>query len=108
MSAATDDISDAIVLFDGKDMSKWVELGKRENAGKVLPVSWKVENGYVQCVPRMGDIATKDKFGDVQLHIEWSSPAKLDGDSQNRGNYTQDTKKAVKTASYGYAYGYAG
>ena len=49
--------SDAIVLFDGKDMSKWVELGKRENAGKVLPVSWKVENGYVQCVPRMGDIA---------------------------------------------------
>lgn len=78
--------SDAIVLFDGKDMSKWVELGKRQNAGKTGPVTWKVENGYFECVPRVGDIATKEKFGDIQLHVEWASPAKLEAESQNRGN----------------------
>src|SRR4051794_13338015 len=37
--------SDAIVLFDGKDISKWVEIGKRENAGKTMPVSWTVKDG---------------------------------------------------------------
>jgi hypothetical protein len=78
--------SDAIVLFDGKDTSKWVEYGKRENAGKTLPLSWKVENGYLECVPRHGDIATKEKFGDMQLHIEWASPSVIEAKSQDRGN----------------------
>lgn len=78
--------SDAIVLFDGKDLSKWTEMGKRQNAGKQLAPSWKVQNGYFECVPRVGDLATKEKFGDIQLHVEWASPAVIDGDSQNRGN----------------------
>ena len=78
--------SDAVVLFDGRDLSKWQEMGKRENAGKVVPVSWKVAGGYFECVPRQGDIVTKEKFGDAQLHIEWASPAEMDGSGQNRGN----------------------
>jgi len=78
--------SDAIVLFDGKNSSHWVEMGKRENAGKAMPVSWKVENGYMECVPQHGDIATKEKFGDMQLHVEWASPVEIQGESQNRGN----------------------
>jgi hypothetical protein len=78
--------SDAIVLFDGKDLSKWQEAGKRENAGKMVAPSWKVENGYFECVPRRGDLVTKDKFGDIQLHVEWASPSVLEAASQNRGN----------------------
>ncbi len=65
--------SDAIVLFDGKDLSHWT--------GK-----WKVENGYVEVAPKTGDLISKEKFGDVQLHIEWASPAQVKGNSQGRGN----------------------
>lgn len=72
--------SDAIVLFDGKDLSKWT--GGR--TGKTP--AWKVENGYVECVPDTTDMTTKEKFGDFQLHIEWASPAKIEGESQDRGN----------------------
>lgn len=75
--------SDAIVLFNGKDTSKWVQSRR---GGAETPVSWKVENGYMECVPRVGDIATKEKFGDMQLHLEWASPAVMDGEGQNRGN----------------------
>lgn len=78
--------SDAIVLFDGKNLSKWNEVGKRENAGKLVTPTWKVENGYFECVPRQGDLATKEKFGDIQLHLEWASPSVIEGSSQNRGN----------------------
>lgn len=66
--------SDAIVLFDGKDLSQW------------SPAKWKVENGYIEVVPHAGDISTKQKFGDVQLHIEWAAPAQVKGNSQERGN----------------------
>jgi len=37
-------------------------------------------------MPRSGDIATKERFGDVQLHVEWQEPADIRGSSQNRGN----------------------
>ncbi len=47
---------------------------------------WKIEDGYLQSVPHTTDIATKEKFGDVQLHVEWATPADVHGDSQNRGN----------------------
>lgn len=67
--------SDAIVLFDGKDLSKWQSANP-----------WKVENGYMECAPKGGDLQTKDKFGDLQLHIEWASPAEVKGNSQGRGN----------------------
>jgi hypothetical protein len=68
--------SDAIVLFDGRDLSKWA-------AGRS---PWKVENGYMEVVPNSGDLRSKEKFGDVQLHIEWAVPATPQGSSQNRGN----------------------
>jgi len=70
--------SDALVLFDGKDTSRWMS----RNGG---PIQWKVEKGAME-VTRTGDIQTKDEFGDCQLHIEWVAPAEVKGDSQGRGN----------------------
>ncbi len=69
--------SDAIVLFDGTDLSGWT--GRGDKAG------WKVENGYME-VNGTGDIRTREEFGDCQLHIEWATPAKVKGHSQGRGN----------------------
>lgn len=79
--------SDAIVLFDGHDLSHWTlaHLGSANFATSEL-APWKVENGYIEVVPKKGDIATKEKFGDVQLHIEWATPAVVSGNSQERGN----------------------
>jgi len=75
--------SDAIVLFDGKDLSHWMtEL----RGGKLEPPRWKVENGYIEIVPRTGRLVTKEKFGDCQLHIEWMIPKDAQGTGQNRGN----------------------
>ena len=78
--------SDAVVLFDGKDLSKW--RGQRSSITKAGSdeAQWKVENGYFEVVPKTGDLATKEKFGDVQLHIEWSEPEGISGTSQGRGN----------------------
>ena len=71
--------SDAVVLFDGKDLSKW-RTAKGEDAG------WKVENGYAEVVAKSGDIFTREEFGpDVQVHIEFATPPPV-GDSQGRGN----------------------
>ena len=69
--------SDAVVLFDGSDTSKWV--------GRDGEVQWKVEDGYME-VTRTGDVKTKDSFGNCQLHIEWASPSEVKGESQGRGN----------------------
>ena len=65
--------SDAIILFDGTDLSQWT-------GG-----TWKVENGYVE-VAGGGKIVTKRAFGDVQLHVEFATPAEVHGSSQERGN----------------------
>lgn len=70
--------SDAVVLFDGTDFSKWVRW--KRNA----PATWKVENGYMEVT--RGTIASVDKLGDCQLHIEWMSPGSAEGTGQNRGN----------------------
>jgi hypothetical protein len=79
--------SDAIVLFDGKDLSKWTgHPSSITRAGQSGPAEWKVENGYAEVVPNSGDISTKEKFGDCQLHVEWASPADVQGNSQARGN----------------------
>lgn len=80
--------SDAVVLFDGRDLSKWTaaRLGKAAYTQSADPAKWKVSNGYFEVVPGTGDIATKDKFGDVQLHLEWMEPPGVTGTSQNRGN----------------------
>ncbi|HWN95093.1 MAG TPA: DUF1080 domain-containing protein [Methylomirabilota bacterium] len=69
--------SDAIVLFDGTDFSKW--------KGTKGDVQWKIENGYAETT-KSGVIRTKDEFGDFQLHIEWATPAKVEGSGQGRGN----------------------
>ena len=72
--------SDAIVLFDGKDLSQWVE--KKDGS----PAKWKVENGYFEVAPKTGDIRTKDSFGDCQLHVEFREPDPPKGEDQDRGN----------------------
>ena len=71
--------SDAVVLFDGKDYSKWQSM----NAGG--EVKWEIVDGAMQ-VNKSGSIRTKEEFGDVQLHVEWASPSKVEGESQGRGN----------------------
>ena len=76
--------SDAIVLFNGKDLSKWA--GRKKGSKELGDAGWKVENGYMYAPEGAGDILTKDSFGDIQLHIEWSAPADIDGTSQWRGN----------------------
>jgi len=80
--------ADAIVLFDGHDLSHW-QLAKssQSNDGKPTgPPAWKVQDGYMEVVPGKGEIGTKEKFGDIQLHLEWQSPTPPTGDSQGRGN----------------------
>jgi hypothetical protein len=74
--------SDAVVLFDGKDLSHWVNL----RGGQAVAPAWKLENGYVEVVDRAGDLVSKEKFGDAQIHVEWASPAVVAGSSQSRGN----------------------
>ena len=71
--------SDAKILFDGKDISGWVHLD-----GRIA--EWKVENGYMEVVSQTGNIKTKEEFGDCQLHIEWATPEKIEGEGQGRGN----------------------
>ncbi len=71
--------SDAIGLFGGKDLSHW-----HGQAG--APAKWTIRDGYVEVAPGTGDIATTEKFGDVQLHIEWATPAVPKGEGQERGN----------------------
>lgn len=70
---------DAVVLFDGTDLSQW-----EAPDGSTAP--WKVENGYFEVAPGTGTIQTKGEFGDVQLHVEWASPATPRGTGQDRGN----------------------
>ncbi|MCB1235111.1 MAG: DUF1080 domain-containing protein [Verrucomicrobiae bacterium] len=81
---AADAPSDAIVLFDGTSMDQW----EMEKAGE--PCDWIVKDGVVEVPPKGhgvgGYIRTKKEFTDVQLHIEWASPAEVVGNSQGRGN----------------------
>lgn len=73
--------SDAIVLFDGKNLEQW-ESTKDGSAAK-----WKVEDGVMTVVGGAGGISTKKLFGDCQLHIEWRSPNEGDDrKGQGRGN----------------------
>jgi hypothetical protein len=72
---------DAIVLFDGTDLSKW-----EADKDKPEPTKWVINNGAMECVPGSGYIRTKEKIGDCQLHVEWAAPSKAEGESQGRGN----------------------
>jgi len=78
--------SDAIILFDGKDLSKWFRTPRKEDPDKSDTPKWKIENGYMEIVPRSGSLTTREKFGSCQLHVEWATPAEVKGDGQGRGN----------------------
>ncbi|GAA4317152.1 DUF1080 domain-containing protein [Compostibacter hankyongensis] len=95
--AATPAPSDAIVLFDGKDLSQWegapdadvLVKGKdmskfKSSAGKTA--QWTIKDGVLTVNKAAGDIQTKQTFGDFQLHIEWRIPEDIAGSSQARGN----------------------
>jgi hypothetical protein len=71
--------SDAVVLFDGRDLSHW-----RSSTGG--PARWTVEHGYMEVAPGTGAIATAEGFGDCQLHLEWAAPVPATGEGQERGN----------------------
>lgn len=74
--------SDAIVLFDGTEaaIANWISDKNGE------PTKWIVKDGVLQCVPGSGYVRTKDEWSDCQLHVEWSAPTEVKGDSQGRGN----------------------
>jgi hypothetical protein len=71
--------SDAIILFNGKDLSNWESI----NGG---PAKWTVGEGYFAVLPHTGNIKTKDSYGDCQLHVEWATPNPPHGQDQDRGN----------------------
>ena len=68
---------DAIVLFDGKDLSQW-----RDKDGK--PAPWKLENGAM--IADKSDIVSTQQFGNIQLHLEFCEPTPEKGSGQGRGN----------------------
>lgn len=71
--------SDAIVLFDGTSLDSWQHVAGGD-------VKWNVAEGAMTVEAGTGDIETKQGFGDVQLHVEWRTPAEVSGDGQGRGN----------------------
>ncbi|HEX5171637.1 MAG TPA: DUF1080 domain-containing protein [Cyclobacteriaceae bacterium] len=74
--------SDAIVLFNGKNLDEWVSADDGSAA------KWTLKDGAVTVAPGKKDMKTKREFGDMQLHIEWRSPEVVDPSkvSQGRGN----------------------
>jgi hypothetical protein len=73
--------SDAIILFDGKNLDNW------ETVKDGSPAKWKVEDGKMTVVKGAGNISTKKKFTDYQLHVEWQSPIEDEKlKSQGKGN----------------------
>jgi hypothetical protein len=71
--------SDAIVLFGGRDLSAWLDKNNQ-------PAKWTVDGNAMTVTKGTGDIHTEKKFGSCQLHIEWRTPEKVEGESQGRGN----------------------
>jgi hypothetical protein len=72
--------SDAIVLFDGTNLDQWVKVGTDE------PAQWTLVDGTMKVNKKGGNIETKRKFKDYQLHVEYQIPADIKGDGQARGN----------------------
>ena len=97
--------SDAIVLFDGSNLSEWSALDGS-------PASWPAADGVMTVTK--GGIVTKREFGDIQLHIEWAAPTPPKGSGQDRGNsgiYFQGAYEVQVLDSFGnetYANGMAG
>lgn len=73
--------SDATILFDGKSLENW------ESAIDGAPVKWLLKDGTMTVVKGTGNISTKQKFENYQLHIEWRSPLEPETlKSQGKGN----------------------
>ena len=72
--------SDAVVLFDGTNLSSWAsaEVGK--------PLGWVIRNGAMMPTEDAGMIRSKQSFGSCQLHIEWATPTIIEEGGQARGN----------------------
>jgi hypothetical protein len=70
--------SDAIALFDGRDLSQW--------EGVAGPAAWDVRDGVMTVKLGTGDIETRQSFQDIQLHLEWRIPTGISGEGQHRGN----------------------
>lgn len=98
--------SDAIVLFDGKDLSNWMS--------KAGEARWETGGGSMTVVKNSGSIKSKREFDDIQLHIEWRTPAEVRGEGQGRGNsgvYLQERYEVQVLDSFEnrtYANGQAG
>lgn len=73
--------SDAIVLFNGKNQDEWVSVKDNQS-----PAKWDVANGVLTVNKSEGNIQTRRKFVDYQLHLEWMVPANITGTGQGRGN----------------------
>ena len=72
--------SDAVVLFDGKDLSNWTSMVEGQ------PTKWIVTGDAMSPTPKSGMIKTKQEFGSCQLHVEWATPKEVKGEGQGRGN----------------------
>jgi hypothetical protein len=77
----TDPPSDAIVLFDGKNLDQWVSAQNREQ-----PAAWIIQDNTLLVKKGTGNIETKQSFTNYQMHIEWQIPANITGEGQARGN----------------------
>ncbi len=89
--------SDAVVLFDGRDLAQWT-------TAKGGPAPWKVRDGYIEVVKDSGAIRTARGFGDCQLHVEWATPSPAVGSGQDRGNsgvFLMDLYEVQVLDSYG-------
>ncbi len=71
--------SDAVILFDGKSLNEW-------RAADGGPAKWIIKDNVMESVPGSGYIFSAKAFGDVQMHVEWAAPEKVQGKSQGRGN----------------------
>ncbi len=103
----SDPPADAIILFNGSNTDEWTD-----NKGN--PTKWIIQDGSLVCVRGSGVIQTKRKFGSVQLHIEWKTPAEVQGNGQGRGNsgvFMQELYEVQVLDSYDnktYRHGQAG
>ena len=77
--------SDARVLFNGRDLSQWAHHDPADGS-KLLEAKWVIRDGYFETGAGAGSLYTRENFGDIQLHVEWATPATITGNSQARGN----------------------
>ena len=99
---------EAVVLFDGTNLDEWVHpvrpRGETGGAYQTKPAGWKLIDGAMEVVPRSGDIVTKKKFTDFELHVEFRTPFMPAARGQGRGNsgvYLQGRYEVQVLGSYG-------